>query len=103
MSDQTLLQIRALPAFLALEDGEIHTALKKGQPCAICEETGRLTMAYIATFAARPSREGPSVEEGGRPIERIAMQLAASLFNDRELLAAVSSLVVQARPDCAHE
>ena len=103
MSDQTLLQIRALPAFLVLEDGEIHTALKKGLPCAICEETGRLIMAYIATFVPRPSRGGPCVEDGGSPIERIAMQLAASLFNDRELLAAVSSLAVKARPDCAHE
>lgn len=92
-------QVVADPVFLALDDRAVHAALRAGKACPVSCEVGRLMLAYIETFlpkAADLRRRAPAVSADRLyPIEAISLNLASSLFNDRELLTTVGSLLAR--------
>lgn len=81
--------------FRFLDHKSIHDALNEGKPNAVSKEVARLVLAYVEGF--RPhSRNADDITTSDTlvtPIEEIAFGLAGSLFNNRDLLAVLTTII----------
>ena len=82
-------------AFRFLNHKSIHDALKRRTPNPVSKEVTRLILTYVESF--RPNSRNADYftrsDALATPIEEIAYRLASSLFNNRDLLAVLATII----------
>jgi hypothetical protein len=79
--------------FRSLDAKAVKAALTEGHPNPVSLEVGRLMLAYLESFQARTPGNYLRSDDLQMPIQETSFRLASTVFNDRELLAAVTSLL----------